>query len=74
MTPAEKLLTLKKEHQRDAQHTINAFCDAMEGLGFPRYRFGRFDASNFFCLARPVEDADQIDAVYNALLTRKLMR
>ena len=74
MTPAQMLLTLKKEHARDGQWTISAYCDAMERLGAIRFNFGHFSCQAFFDQARPDEDAEQIEAVYNAFLTRKLTR
>ena len=74
MTPAEKLLILKKEHVKDGQWTILAFCDVMERPGSLHFRFDRLDCQEFFSHARVAEDADQIEAVYNALLTRKLTR
>lgn len=72
MSPAEQLLALKKAHIKDAQHTINAFCDVMERPSSLRFRFGRLSCGAFFTHADCSEDADQIDAVFKALLTRKL--
>jgi len=74
MTPAEKLLILKKEHAKDAQWTILAFCDVMESPFATRFNFGRLSSWSFFESATAADDAAQIEAVYNALLTRRLTR